>query len=72
MSAVAIFCAVLVISPLVLILIHLLRQGVTSLNWAFLTELPKPVGEAGWRRYSQWYPFHRLGHGGLRTRRGAL
>ncbi|HKB89791.1 MAG TPA: hypothetical protein VKC60_04645, partial [Opitutaceae bacterium] len=47
MSAVAIFCAVLVISPLVLILIHLLRQGVTSLNWAFLTELPKPVGEAG-------------------------
>jgi phosphate transport system permease protein len=33
--------------PLVLILFYVLTQGITSLNWAFVTEMPKPVGEPG-------------------------
>jgi phosphate transport system permease protein len=33
--------------PLALILFYVLTQGITSLNWAFITEMPKPVGEPG-------------------------
>jgi phosphate transport system permease protein len=33
--------------PLVLILFYVLTQGITSLDWAFVTEMPKPVGEPG-------------------------
>jgi phosphate transport system permease protein len=40
-------CAILVILPLLLVFFHLLKQGASSINWAFFTQLPKPVGEAG-------------------------
>ena len=40
-------CAVLVVTPLVLVFYHLISQGFTSINWAFFTKLPKPVGEVG-------------------------
>ncbi len=33
--------------PLLLILFYIFRQGVASINWQFLTSLPKPVGEPG-------------------------
>ena len=33
--------------PLALVLFYVLTQGLTSLNLAFFTEMPKPVGEAG-------------------------
>jgi phosphate transport system permease protein len=33
--------------PFFLILFYILRNGLSSLSWEFLTELPKPVGEAG-------------------------
>jgi phosphate transport system permease protein len=33
--------------PLVLIFVYVLEQGFSSLNWAFFTRMPKPVGEAG-------------------------
>lgn len=33
--------------PLVLVLFYVVTQGITSLNVAFFTEMPKPVGEAG-------------------------
>src|SRR5262249_25480203 len=39
--------AVLVILPLVLIFGFLLYQGGSSLNLAFFTHMPKPVGEPG-------------------------
>jgi phosphate transport system permease protein len=39
--------ALLVLLPLFLILGFLLMKGVGSVNWAFLTHTPKPVGEAG-------------------------
>ncbi len=47
MSAVAITCALLVVLPLVLVLVHLVREGVGAINFAFFTQLPKPVGEVG-------------------------
>ncbi len=39
--------AVLVITPLGLVFFHLLVNGASSVNLAFFTHLPKPVGEAG-------------------------
>ena len=33
--------------PLALVLFYVVTQGITSLNYAFFTEMPKPVGEAG-------------------------
>ncbi|MDQ2719262.1 MAG: phosphate ABC transporter permease PstA [Bacteroidota bacterium] len=33
--------------PLLLILFYIFRQGITAINWHFLTHLPKPVGETG-------------------------
>jgi phosphate transport system permease protein len=32
---------------LALVFIHLVREGASAVNWAFFTQLPKPVGEAG-------------------------
>jgi len=39
--------AVLATLPLLLILLHLLRKGATSLSLSFFTHMPRPVGEAG-------------------------
>jgi len=38
---------VLVLLPLGAIFAYLIYKGVGSINWAFLTQIPKPVGEAG-------------------------
>ncbi|HKS74186.1 MAG TPA: phosphate ABC transporter permease PstA [Terriglobales bacterium] len=38
---------VLVLTPLLAIFGYLIYKGIGSLNWAFLTQTPKPVGEAG-------------------------
>jgi phosphate transport system permease protein len=43
----AIGAAVLVLVPLLAIFIYLLLMGIGSLNWAFLTQIPKPPGEPG-------------------------
>jgi phosphate transport system permease protein len=40
-------CTLLTVSVLLFILGYLALKGASSLNWAFLTHLPKPVGEAG-------------------------
>ncbi|MGA9450550.1 MAG: phosphate ABC transporter permease PstA [Verrucomicrobiia bacterium] len=40
-------CAILVITPLLLVFYHLVKLGFSSINLAFFTQLPKPVGEAG-------------------------
>jgi phosphate transport system permease protein len=46
-QVVAALCAVAVLIPLVLIFANLLGKGASSINLAFFTQLPKPVGEAG-------------------------
>jgi phosphate transport system permease protein len=39
--------AILVLAPLAAIFGYLVYKGIGSLNWAFLTHTPRPVGEAG-------------------------
>ncbi len=38
---------VLALVPLALVFFYVVKQGFASLNWAFFTRMPKPVGEAG-------------------------
>jgi phosphate transport system permease protein len=47
MTGVAILTVILVLVPLVAIFGHLVYKGVSSVNWAFLTQTPKPPGEVG-------------------------
>ncbi|HYM62354.1 MAG TPA: phosphate ABC transporter permease PstA [Thermoanaerobaculia bacterium] len=37
----------LALIPLAMILFYVIQHGITALNWAFFTEMPKPVGEPG-------------------------
>ncbi len=46
-TAFAVGAAILVLAPLLAIFIYLLVKGVGSVNIAFLTQTPKPVGEPG-------------------------
>ncbi len=46
-TGLAIVSTILVVAPLVAIFAYLLYKGASSLNWAFFTQIPKPVGEAG-------------------------
>jgi phosphate transport system permease protein len=43
----AIGAVILVLTPLVAVFGYLVYRGIGSVNWAFLTQTPKPVGEAG-------------------------
>ncbi|HEY4764440.1 MAG TPA: phosphate ABC transporter permease PstA [Candidatus Sulfotelmatobacter sp.] len=47
MTGVAVLTVVLVLAPLVAIFGYLVYRGSGSMNWAFLTQTPKPVGEPG-------------------------
>ena len=46
---VGVMCVAAVVAtlPLIFILAHLIREGASSINLAFFTELPKPPGEGG-------------------------
>jgi phosphate transport system permease protein len=46
-SLAAIGAVVLVLLPLGAVFGYLIYKGIGSLNWAFLTQIPKPPGEAG-------------------------
>jgi phosphate transport system permease protein len=47
MTGVAVLTVILVLAPLIAIFGYLIYRGMGSINWAFLTQTPKPVGEAG-------------------------
>src|SRR5579862_4448157 len=47
MTGVAVATVIIVLVPLFAIFAYLVYRGVGSINWAFLTQTPKPVGEAG-------------------------
>jgi phosphate transport system permease protein len=47
MTGVAVATVVIVLAPLVAIFGYLLYRGIGSINWAFFTQTPKPVGEEG-------------------------
>lgn len=42
-----VFVAFLITVPLFIILIYIIKQGITQVNWHFLTHVPAPVGEPG-------------------------
>jgi phosphate transport system permease protein len=46
-TALAILSTLLVVAPLVAIFGYLVFKGASSLNWAFFTQMPKPIGEPG-------------------------
>ena len=46
-TGLAVLATVLVIAPLVAIFVYLVYKGASSLNLAFFTQIPKPVGEEG-------------------------
>jgi phosphate transport system permease protein len=47
MTGAAVLTVILVLAPLAAIFGYLVYRGFGSINWAFLTQTPKPVGEAG-------------------------
>src|SRR5271169_4262778 len=47
MTGIAVMTVMLVLAPLIAIFGYLVYRGVGSINWAFLTQTPKPVGEEG-------------------------
>lgn len=47
MTAASVGTVFIVLAPLVAIFGYLLYRGIGSINWAFLTQTPKPVGESG-------------------------
>jgi len=47
MTGIAILTVILVLVPLIAIFGYLLYRGMASVNWAFLTQTPRPPGEAG-------------------------
>jgi len=46
-TIVAVLTVILVLLPLGAIFTYLVYRGIGSINWAFLTQTPKPVGESG-------------------------
>ena len=39
--------AFIITLPLIAIIFYIFKEGVTNINWHFLTNVPKPVGEIG-------------------------
>ena len=46
-QAVIIALAFIITLPLLAIIVFIFREGITKINWSFLTHIPKPVGETG-------------------------
>ena len=47
MTVLAVLCVMIVLAPLIAIFGDVVYRGASSLNWAFFTQTPKPVGETG-------------------------
>jgi len=46
-KSVIIFLAFVITLPLIVVLLYIIKMGVTQVNWHFLTKIPAPVGETG-------------------------
>jgi len=46
-KGVIIFFAFVITIPLIIILLYIIKQGITQVNWHFLTNVPAPPGEKG-------------------------
>jgi phosphate transport system permease protein len=47
MAGLCFLSAVIAIVPLFIILFYTVSQGISSINWSFFTQMPKPAGETG-------------------------
>ena len=47
MTGLAVLTVILVLLPLIGVFGYVVYRGIGSINWAFLTQTPKPVGESG-------------------------
>ena len=47
MTSLTATCAFIAIALLLMILVYIAVRGITAINWEFLTDTPKPVGEGG-------------------------
>ncbi len=47
MIVLSVLCALIAIIPLFIILFYTMSQGLSAINWAFFTQMPKPAGEPG-------------------------
>ena len=47
MQGIIVLLAFIVTFPLLAIIFYIFKQGITKINWTFLTHLPAPVGESG-------------------------
>jgi len=46
-KGIIVFFAFLIALPLIIVLLYIVKQGITQVNWTFLTHTPAPVGEKG-------------------------
>jgi len=46
-KGIIVFLAFVITLPLIVILLYIIKQGATQVNWSFLTHVPAPVGEKG-------------------------
>jgi phosphate transport system permease protein len=46
-KGVIVFFAFLITLPLIVVLLYIIKQGITQVNWSFLTHVPVPVGDKG-------------------------
>jgi phosphate transport system permease protein len=46
-QALIVFLAFVITLPLIAIILYIFKEGITKINWTFLTHIPKPVGESG-------------------------
>jgi len=46
-KGIIVFFAFVITIPLIIVLLYIIKQGVTQVNWHFLTNVPKPPGEKG-------------------------
>jgi phosphate transport system permease protein len=46
-KGIIVFFAFLITVPLIIILLYIIKQGITQVNWHFLTNVPAPPGEKG-------------------------
>src|SRR5471030_2789044 len=46
-KGIIVFFAFVITIPLIIVLLYIIKQGVTQVNWHFLTNVPKPPGETG-------------------------
>ncbi|MDB5024239.1 MAG: phosphate transporter, permease protein PstA [Mucilaginibacter sp.] len=46
-KGIVVFFAFIITVPLIIVLLYIVKQGITQVNWHFLTHVPAPVGETG-------------------------